>query len=108
MNKFHTRDRAPMRRSLATAISLTLALGMAGPVLAQQAPADAPAEDAQQPGGAVTLDQVVVTANKRAENIREVATSVTVLHAGKVLSEGGVADVQADPRVQEVYLGTAA
>jgi urea transport system ATP-binding protein len=31
-----------------------------------------------------------------------------VLHAGKVLSEGTVAQVQADPRVQEVYLGQAA
>ena len=38
--------------------------------------------------------------------VREYATSVTVLAAGKVLSEGSVADVQADPRVQEVYLGT--
>ncbi len=38
--------------------------------------------------------------------VREYATSVTVLAAGKVLSEGSVAQVQADPRVQEVYLGT--
>ena len=30
---------------------------------------------------------------------------VTVLHAGKVLTEGTVAEVQADPQVQEVYLG---
>ena len=39
--------------------------------------------------------------------MRAFAKSVTVLHAGKVLSEGSVAAVQADPRVQEVYLGTA-
>lgn len=39
--------------------------------------------------------------------VREYATSVTVLAAGRVLSEGSVAAVQADPRVQEVYLGTA-
>ena len=39
--------------------------------------------------------------------VREFATSVTVLAAGKVLSEGSVAEVQADPRVQEVYLGSA-
>jgi urea transport system ATP-binding protein len=32
---------------------------------------------------------------------------VTVLHAGKVLSEGSVAEVQADPAVQQVYLGAA-
>jgi urea transport system ATP-binding protein len=31
-----------------------------------------------------------------------------VLHAGKVLSEGTVAQVQADPKVQEVYLGRTA
>ncbi|WP_454699683.1 urea ABC transporter ATP-binding protein UrtD [Arthrobacter humicola] len=39
--------------------------------------------------------------------VREFATSVTVLAAGKVLSEGSVAQVQADKKVQEVYLGTA-
>jgi urea transport system ATP-binding protein len=38
--------------------------------------------------------------------VREFATSVSVLAAGKVLSEGSVAQVQADPKVQEVYLGT--
>jgi urea transport system ATP-binding protein len=32
---------------------------------------------------------------------------VTVLHAGQILSEGTVAQVQADPKVQEVYLGRA-
>ncbi|MDG4801454.1 hypothetical protein [Micromonospora sp. WMMD980] len=37
--------------------------------------------------------------------LRRFARSVTVLHAGRVLSEGTVAQVQADPRVQEVYLG---
>ena len=42
-----------------------------------------------------------------APSLVEYARTVTVLHAGKVLSEGSVAQVQADPRVQEVYLGTA-
>jgi len=33
---------------------------------------------------------------------------VTVLAGGQVIAEGSVAEVQANPRVQEVYLGTAA
>ena len=37
--------------------------------------------------------------------LRRVASTVTVLHEGKVLCEGSVAEVQGDPRVQEVYLG---
>ncbi|WP_457095720.1 TonB-dependent receptor [Lysobacter sp. P5_B9] len=81
MHKHHTRERAPMRRSLTTAISLTLALGMAGPTLAQQAPAEA--GDAAAPN-AVTLDEVVVTANKRVENIREVASSISVINEEKI------------------------
>jgi urea transport system ATP-binding protein len=37
--------------------------------------------------------------------LRRYAQTVTVLHAGRILSEGTVAQVQADPKVQEVYLG---
>jgi urea transport system ATP-binding protein len=37
--------------------------------------------------------------------LRRFASKVTVLHEGKVLSEGTVAEVQADERVREVYLG---
>ncbi|MBG6182972.1 urea transport system ATP-binding protein [Arthrobacter sp. CAN_A214] len=40
------------------------------------------------------------------EFMRQFASSVTVLAGGRVLSEGSVAQVQADPKVQEVYLGT--
>ncbi len=63
------------RHSLTSAITITLALGLAGPALAQQA---APA-DAQAAPTAQELDVVTVTANKRTENIREVATAVTKL-----------------------------
>lgn len=37
--------------------------------------------------------------------IARIARKVTVLHEGSVLSEGGMAEVQADERVIEVYLG---
>ncbi|MCY1268707.1 Lipopolysaccharide export system ATP-binding protein LptB [compost metagenome] len=37
--------------------------------------------------------------------VRRIARKVTVLHQGKLLSEGSVAQVQADQRVVDVYLG---
>jgi urea transport system ATP-binding protein len=37
--------------------------------------------------------------------LRRFAQRITVLHAGKVLSEGTVEEIQADPRVRAVYLG---
>jgi urea transport system ATP-binding protein len=39
--------------------------------------------------------------------MRAFASRVTVLHAGAVLASGSVDAVSSDPRVQEVYLGTA-
>ncbi|NLU83097.1 urea ABC transporter ATP-binding protein UrtD [Rhodococcus sp. HNM0569] len=53
-------------------------------------------------------ERTVVVVEHDMDFMRSFATSVTVLHAGKVLSEGSVAHVQADPKVQDVYLGTAA
>jgi urea transport system ATP-binding protein len=37
--------------------------------------------------------------------VRQFATTVTVLHMGKLLCEGPVQEIQADPHVIEVYLG---
>jgi urea transport system ATP-binding protein len=38
--------------------------------------------------------------------MRSFATSVSVLARGKVIAEGSVAQVQANPKVQEVYFGS--
>lgn len=53
-------------------------------------------------------ERTVVVVEHDMDFMRQFATSVTVLAGGRVLSEGTVAQVQADPKVQEVYLGTAA
>jgi len=39
------------------------------------------------------------------EFVRQIARTVTVLHEGTVLCEGPVEQIQADPRVVEIYLG---
>lgn len=51
--------------------------------------------------------RTVVVVEHDMEFLRAFADSVTVLHQGRVLAEGTYAQVQADPRVQEVYLGSA-
>ncbi|GAA4989979.1 urea ABC transporter ATP-binding protein UrtD [Kineococcus glutinatus] len=57
---------------------------------------------------AVGARRTVVVVEHDMDFMRRFATSVTVLAQGRVLSEGTVAQVQADPAVQEVYLGTTA
>ncbi|MCD9028005.1 TonB-dependent receptor [Luteimonas sp. BDR2-5] len=74
MNAFQS-ARPWYRSPLSLAIASTLACA-AAPVLAQ----DATGVDTQPPAdAAVTLDSVVVTANKRVENIREVGASISVI-----------------------------
>lgn len=75
MHRQHMRDSVVRRRPLVKAIVATLALALAVPAMAQES---TPAADAGA-SGVTTLDNLVVTANKREENIREVAASVTVL-----------------------------
>jgi urea transport system ATP-binding protein len=53
----------------------------------------------------IARDRTVVVIEHDMDFLRRFAHTVTVLHAGRVLSEGTVAQVQADQRVQEVYLG---
>jgi branched-chain amino acid transport system ATP-binding protein len=38
--------------------------------------------------------------------VMELAHRITVFHYGRVLAEGSPADIQGNPRVQEVYLKT--
>ncbi|MFF5235445.1 urea ABC transporter ATP-binding protein UrtD [Dactylosporangium sp. NPDC000521] len=57
--------------------------------------------------GVVAQDRTVVVIEHDMDFLRRYARTVTVMHVGKVLSEGTVAQVQADPKVQEVYLGHA-
>jgi outer membrane receptor protein involved in Fe transport len=65
-----------VRRPLFAAIAGVLALLAMGKSMAQEQ--TAPAERNVQKA-AVTLDKIVVTANKRVENVREVAASISVI-----------------------------
>ncbi len=56
----------------------------------------------------IGADRTVIIVEHDMDFMRAFATSVTVLARGQVIAEGSVAEVQANPKVQEVYLGTAA
>ena len=38
--------------------------------------------------------------------VREIADIITVMHMGKLLAEGPISEIENNPRVREVYLGT--
>lgn len=48
----------------------------------------------------------VIVVEHDMEFVRSIARKVTVLHEGRVLKEGKMEDIQNDPKVMEVYLGT--
>jgi urea transport system ATP-binding protein len=50
-------------------------------------------------------EHTVVVVEHDMEFVRSIAHKVTVLHEGRVLAEGSMNEVQADPKVVEVYLG---
>jgi urea transport system ATP-binding protein len=56
----------------------------------------------------IARDHTIVVVEHDMDFLRRFANQVTVLHEGKQLTEGTVAEVQSDPRVQEVYLGRSA
>ena len=50
-------------------------------------------------------DHTVVVVEHDIDFVRSIAREVTVLHQGRILAEGSMAAVQANPEVVEVYLG---
>jgi urea transport system ATP-binding protein len=53
----------------------------------------------------IGTERTIVVIEHDMEFVRTFADVVTVMHAGKVLTEGTVAEIQANRSVQEVYLG---
>lgn len=53
----------------------------------------------------ITKDRSVLVIEHDMHFVEAIADRVTVLHQGKVLSEGSMQKVQSDPKVIEVYLG---
>jgi urea transport system ATP-binding protein len=53
----------------------------------------------------ITADRSVIVIEHDMEFVTDIADKVTVMHQGKILAEGPMETVQADPRVVEVYLG---
>jgi urea transport system ATP-binding protein len=53
----------------------------------------------------ITQDRSVIVIEHDMNFVADIADRVTVMHQGKVLSEGSMDHVQTDPKVIEVYLG---
>jgi iron complex outermembrane recepter protein len=84
----HAYQSAPFRRRtpLSLAILGVLACLAAPPLLAQEAPGDPPRASTS----ADMLDTVVVTANKRVENVRDVGASISVIGERQLENLGAV------------------
>jgi urea transport system ATP-binding protein len=53
----------------------------------------------------ISKDRSVIVIEHDMEFVREIADRVTVMHLGKILAEGSMEKVSADPKVIEVYIG---
>lgn len=53
----------------------------------------------------ISKDRSIIVIEHDMEFVREIANRVTVMHLGKVLSEGSMEKVSKDPKVIEVYIG---
>ncbi|HEV8078517.1 MAG TPA: ATP-binding cassette domain-containing protein, partial [Marinobacter sp.] len=53
----------------------------------------------------ITKNHTVLVVEHDMQFVGDIADRVTVMHQGKVLSEGSIEHVKSDPKVIEVYLG---
>jgi urea transport system ATP-binding protein len=53
----------------------------------------------------ISLGKSLVVIEHDMDFVKSIASKVTVLHQGRLLSEGTIEQVQTDPRVIDVYLG---
>jgi len=54
----------------------------------------------------IATDLTILIVEHDMEVVMGLAHTITVLHYGEVVAEGTPAEIQANPRVQEVYLKT--
>jgi branched-chain amino acid transport system ATP-binding protein len=57
--------------------------------------------------GKLPRELAIVMIEHDMDVVFSLADRITVLHYGKVLATGSPSEVQSDPNVREVYLGTA-
>ncbi|AOZ02035.1 urea ABC transporter ATP-binding protein UrtD [Cupriavidus sp. USMAHM13] len=53
----------------------------------------------------ISKGRAVIVIEHDMDFVQQIAHKVTVMHQGKILAEGSMAQVQSDPRVIDVYLG---